>query len=379
MFTAISASTHDDQIAYFWLKKADFTRTGAESDDSEGLIDHIRAIEPVVVACVFEEMEPDLTRISLRSKSDKVNVNEIAAQFGGGGHPAAAGARIPGQTALRAAQGHRRRRKTRVDTAAQIISSMQEFLHRSMARSSLINPPARRRTTSWTPSAASFGIKKVGHCGTLDPNATGLLIIVLGRGTKLSEKLMSDDKVYEGTIKFGETTDSYDADGELTASLPVPPMTLEELNEAGRHIHRRPDADAADGFRHQKGRRAALQTGAQRHRGGTRAAPDSHLQFSFHRIYQEPLGEFRVACTKGTYVRSIAHDLGQKLGCGAHLATLRRIVSGKFDVADATPLDEVLNLTAAELEKASDSVFETGCVIETVKRTLIKSDLHGAD
>src|SRR5207247_8098268 len=80
---------------YFWLKKADFTRTGAESSDSEGLIDHIRAIAPVVVACVFEEMEPELTRISLRSKSDRVNVNEIAAQFGGGGHPAAAGARIP--------------------------------------------------------------------------------------------------------------------------------------------------------------------------------------------------------------------------------------------------------------------------------------------
>src|SRR5712671_7977274 len=77
-----------------------------------------------------------------------------------------------------------------------------------------------------------FGIKKVGHCGTLDPNATGLLIIVLGRGTKLSEKLMSDDKVYEGAMKFGETTDSYDADGELVASLPVPPLTLAELNEA---------------------------------------------------------------------------------------------------------------------------------------------------
>ena len=68
----------------------------AASDDTEGLIDHIRAIEPVVVACVFEEIEPELTRISLRSKSDRVNVNEIAAQFGGGGHPAAAGARIPG-------------------------------------------------------------------------------------------------------------------------------------------------------------------------------------------------------------------------------------------------------------------------------------------
>src|SRR5206468_3481502 len=81
---------------YLWLKKADFARTGADSADSEGLIDHIRAIEPVIVACVFEELDPELSRISLRSKSEKVNVNEIAARFGGGGHPAAAGARITG-------------------------------------------------------------------------------------------------------------------------------------------------------------------------------------------------------------------------------------------------------------------------------------------
>ena len=89
--------THQNQIAYFWLKKEDFVRTGADTADSEGLIDHIRAIEPVVVACVFEEVEPELTRISLRSKSDQVDVNEIAKEFGGGGHKAAAGARITGR------------------------------------------------------------------------------------------------------------------------------------------------------------------------------------------------------------------------------------------------------------------------------------------
>jgi len=89
--------THHNQIAYFWLKKADFARTGASSADAEGLIDHIRAIAPVEIACVFEEIEPELTRVSLRSKTQKVNVNEIAAQFGGGGHPAAAGARIEGR------------------------------------------------------------------------------------------------------------------------------------------------------------------------------------------------------------------------------------------------------------------------------------------
>lgn len=88
--------THDNQIAYFWLKKGDYARTGSSPDDSEGLIDHIRAIEPVVVAIVFEEMEHGLTRISLRSKRVDVNVNEIAGMFGGGGHQAAAGARIEG-------------------------------------------------------------------------------------------------------------------------------------------------------------------------------------------------------------------------------------------------------------------------------------------
>ncbi|HUC84271.1 MAG TPA: DHHA1 domain-containing protein, partial [Candidatus Acidoferrales bacterium] len=88
--------TAENRIAWFWLRQRDFARTGAESDDTEGLIDHIRAIDPVVVACVFEELEPKLTRLSLRSKSAAVNVSEICRQFGGGGHPAAAGARIAG-------------------------------------------------------------------------------------------------------------------------------------------------------------------------------------------------------------------------------------------------------------------------------------------
>jgi bifunctional oligoribonuclease and PAP phosphatase NrnA len=88
--------TDQDRIAYFWLKQTDFARSGADRADSEGLIDHLRAIEPVVVACIFEEVEPEVIRVSLRSKTTAVDVNAIAARFGGGGHPAAAGARIPG-------------------------------------------------------------------------------------------------------------------------------------------------------------------------------------------------------------------------------------------------------------------------------------------
>ncbi len=195
-----------------------------------------------------------------------------------------------------------------------------------------------------------FGIKKVGHCGTLDPNATGLLIIVLGRGTKLSEKLMSDDKVYEGTVKFGETTNSYDADGELTASLPVPPLTLDELNEAaskfiGDQMQTPPMVSAVkkDGVPLYKLARKGVEV--------EREARLIHIYNFRFTSYEEPLGKFRLACTKGTYVRSVAHDLGQNLGCGAHLATLRRVTSGKFDAANALPLADVLKLTPRELEK----------------------------
>jgi len=195
-----------------------------------------------------------------------------------------------------------------------------------------------------------FGIKKVGHCGTLDPNATGLLVIVLGRGTKLSERLMSDDKVYEGVIKFGESTNSYDADGELIASLPVPPVTLAELNElaaafVGDQMQTPPMVSAI------KKQGVPLYKLARKGIEVEREARLIHIYNFRFTSYEEPLGRFRLACTKGTYVRSVAHDLGQKLGCGAHLSDLRRVSSGKFDIGQGLPLADVLKLTPRELEQ----------------------------
>jgi tRNA pseudouridine55 synthase len=195
-----------------------------------------------------------------------------------------------------------------------------------------------------------FGIKKVGHAGTLDPNASGLLIILLGRGTKLSEKLMADDKVYEGSIKFGEVTDSYDTDGKLLSALPVPPLTLEGLNElaatfVGDQLQTPPMVSAVkvEGVPLYKLARKGLEV--------ERKPRLIHVyNFVFSR-YEEPLAEFRLACTKGTYVRSIAHELGQKVGCGAHLHTLRRTVSGRFDVVDALPVSKVIEGSATELQK----------------------------
>ncbi|MEJ5239486.1 tRNA pseudouridine(55) synthase TruB [Limisphaera sp. VF-2] len=195
-----------------------------------------------------------------------------------------------------------------------------------------------------------FDLKKVGHCGTLDPNATGLLVLVLGRGTKLAEKLMSDDKVYEGEIKFGVTTDSYDADGTVTATAPVPPLTLEQLNRwaaefVGDLMQVPPMVSAVKkgGVPLYKLARKGLEV--------EREPRLVHIYRFRFLEYREPIGRFELACTKGTYVRSIAHEIGQKAGCGAHLATLRRVQSGNFHVRDATPLDRVLQWSKEELER----------------------------
>jgi tRNA pseudouridine55 synthase len=195
-----------------------------------------------------------------------------------------------------------------------------------------------------------FGLKKVGHAGTLDPNASGLLIILLGRGTKLSEKLMADDKVYAGTMKLGEATDSYDVDGKVLETKPVPPITIEELNKlaeafVGDQLQTPPMVSAVkiEGVPLYKLARKGLEV--------ERKPRLIHVYNFTFSSYQEPLAEFRLACTKGTYVRSIAHELGQKIGCGAHLSTLRRLVSGRFDISDALPLTNVLELPTSELQK----------------------------
>ena len=195
-----------------------------------------------------------------------------------------------------------------------------------------------------------FRFEKVGHAGTLDPNATGLLILLLGKGTKLSEKLMGSDKVYEGTARFGETTDSYDSDGEIVSSLPVPPLTLEELNAYTEHftgdLMQTPPMVSAvkkDGVPLYKLARKGLEVERK---------PKLIRIYKFRfATYNEPEAQFRVACTKGTYIRSLIHELGQKVGCGAHLSQLRRTASGQFEVKDALPLDQVLALGPNDLAR----------------------------
>ncbi len=181
-------------------------------------------------------------------------------------------------------------------------------------------------------------VKKVGHAGTLDPLATGVLVLCLGPATRLSEYVMRSRKVYRARVHFGVATDTYDAQGEVVArsdALPsratveaalagfrgelmqVPPMysaikrggrKLYELARAGEQVERPP-----------------------------RPVTVYRLELV---DWQPPLATLEVECSPGTYIRSLAHDLGQALGCGAHLAALERRASGHFRVEDAVPWGE---------------------------------------
>jgi len=193
-----------------------------------------------------------------------------------------------------------------------------------------------------------YGIKKVGHCGTLDPAATGLLIMLLGRATKLSQKLTTEDKVYEGSLEFGKSTDSFDAQGAVTDKAAVPILDSGALNTAAKQftgdIQQQPPMVSAvkkDGV--------PLYKLARKGKTVEREAKPVHIYSYEFSEYTEPIGHFRVHCTKGTYVRSLAHDLGQSLGCGAHLRTLHRTASGKFEVKDAIQLEELVKLPETEL------------------------------
>lgn len=187
-----------------------------------------------------------------------------------------------------------------------------------------------------------FRLEKVGHCGTLDPMATGLLILLLGQATRQSERLMASDKRYEGCLRLGETTDSHDADGELMETRLVPLLSIQDLaNEAKTFLgdqHQIPPMVSAI-----KIRGVPLYKLARKGQEVERKPRLIHIYRFDITDYEEPFAYFDVVCTKGTYIRVLAHDLGEKLGCGAHLTSLRRTASGGFRIEDTYSLDSIVS------------------------------------
>jgi tRNA pseudouridine55 synthase len=195
-----------------------------------------------------------------------------------------------------------------------------------------------------------FGFRKVGHCGTLDPAATGLLILVLERATKLQDRLMSDDKAYEGSMLLGISTDSQDADGKVIAEKPVPPLTADEIESAFAKfrgdIQQVPPMVSAV-----KHHGTPLYKLARKGKTVEREPRLIHIYDLRVLNLDLPRVAFRAVCTKGTYVRTLCSDIGDLLGCGAHLCELRRTRSGSFDVKDAHTLDDLMNLSRPQLQQ----------------------------
>jgi tRNA pseudouridine55 synthase len=195
-----------------------------------------------------------------------------------------------------------------------------------------------------------FHIKKVGHCGTLDPLATGLLMMVLGTATKMQDLLMAEDKEYVGTFKLGEVTDSQDSDGVVTETKPVPEISDEQLNAAfakyqGDFYQTPPMVSALkkDGVPLYKLAR----------QGKTVEREPRFVHVYSHNIleWKSPYCKFVIKCSKGFYVRTYCHDIGQELGCGAHLTQLSRTRSGNFDLKNAVTWNDLQKMESMiELE-----------------------------
>lgn len=200
-------------------------------------------------------------------------------------------------------------------------------------------------------------IKRIGHAGTLDPMATGVLVMLIGKATRISQYLMSVDKVYEGEATLGVVTDSQDAEGEIMATNPVPTLTEAQVKDVMKTF-------LGDQYQTPPMHSAIKKDGVPLYKLA-RKGEEVEREPRFIRIskfdllsFVSPKISFDLHCTKGTYVRTVAKDLGDKLGCGAHLSALRRTASGKFAIAKCTALDQLEAMSLKEIEQRLIPVYE---------------------
>ena len=193
-----------------------------------------------------------------------------------------------------------------------------------------------------------LAMKRIGHAGTLDPMATGLLIMLVGKATSASQFLISLDKEYTGTIRLGVSTNSQDAEGEVVETRPVPPLTEAQVNAAiatflGDQYQTPPmfSAIKIDGVPLYKSARKGEEV--EREPRFIRVMSWELTRFA------PPELDFRLRCSKGTYVRTLAHDLGNTLGCGGHLSALRRTATHTFRVEQALTIDQFEAMARADI------------------------------
>jgi tRNA pseudouridine55 synthase len=191
-------------------------------------------------------------------------------------------------------------------------------------------------------------MKRIGHAGTLDPMATGLLVILVGKATKASQYIVSLDKEYTGTITLGVVTNSQDADGEVMSTSPVPALSDDDIR---RHMKSFIGDQYQTPPMHSAIKVAGVPLYKMAHKGKEIEREPRFIRVNSFELlgYTEPLIQFRLNCSKGTYVRTIAHDLGNRIGCGAHLSVLCRTATDKFRLDQALPLQQLLEMPIRDI------------------------------
>ena len=184
-------------------------------------------------------------------------------------------------------------------------------------------------------------MKKIGHAGTLDPLATGLMIMLIGKATKISQFLISLDKIYDGEFLLGIETDSQDADGQIVAEKPVSNEITQERIETEMKGFLGDQYQTPPMFSAKKIDGVPLYKMARKGKTVQREPRFIRINELTLNSWSRPRGEFTLACSKGTYVRTVLHDLGQKLECGAHLTALRRTKIDQFEIDEAKTLEEI--------------------------------------
>jgi tRNA pseudouridine55 synthase len=184
------------------------------------------------------------------------------------------------------------------------------------------------------------GVRRVGHAGTLDPLATGVLVVCLGWATRLSQYLMDGTKHYRATLRLGVATDTYDADGVIVGEERAVEATFEDVAAALTEF-KGVIEQAAPAYSALKHEGTPLYKLARRGQAVTPPVRRVEVHELILSDWDPPRVTLDVVCSKGTYVRSLANDLGERLGCGAHLAALVRLASGPFRLEDSVSLDEL--------------------------------------
>ncbi len=185
-----------------------------------------------------------------------------------------------------------------------------------------------------------LGTRRVGHAGTLDPVATGLLVVAVGPATRFLQYLPLEPKVYECTFRFGETTKTYDSEGDVDERRPVPPDLVAKIAEALPRFTG-PIEQLPPLFSAVKKEGKPLYAYARQGEEVEREPRRVFVERFETLVVDTPEAEFRVVCSGGTYVRSLAHDLGEAVGCGAHVVELERTHVGRFALEDAVRPDDV--------------------------------------